>query len=887
MSEQGRKLANPILDQALNSLMDHSEGGAPDHAATSVVDTSSQSSVDGEVPQSAIDASDDDVFSYDDSLLHGDSTLSTKEDDADTDQSVTVDADNAQNGDELFDVLNPVYDSADTSNAVDATADNVAGSDDLFDILDSVNRDNAPTPANVDTDDARNEDSAFDPMGDITINEPDSFTSEGEQDLNISALDVTFDEPDDQVDTSTLLQQSDETDLTESANIDFDPAESIPEDLTIITEDAANLDESEIALDSTTQDSSSEVTPELDDTSLLGIDNVDDYQDDMMNGLIGDYNVNDFEMTDQTDFAQDDASDVDSTSKSDTSPLNEPVATDSDFDDLTGTGDDILALLEPDSTNDTADDSSYLDPADVDFDEAMGITTDDNSDSEITPETMNENDVADLSESDNDTDLSEDIGTKPGSNFEPDPADIMADMIQGDTDTIEGFMAEDATPTLDDPLGPISSATDLGNYLDQLEIPIGPNAADNISSTAELASTQPQPDAVHQPLPEEEVRDDAYSTTQQDKHTGSDMKTHDTDAVTSPENAPQKNSKLFLPLLLAVALGASGGLGLTILYGKYAGQNSNDAMNAVQNVEKRLIGEIQSVTKRADALESRMLETENKVEQSYTGLLQEQTKLLAEQKLIKDELAKMEIQAGNYEKEMLSRLETLLMLTEGLTAELSTQENRLKDTLFRETMAALAEKGGGADSAQLKKLISQLQKTDQRLEQVEVNLKSQRTLLNLVGDETEYVKGRLGELELNKGSLSLPVNPQKKEPAIEERGERPTTPVNDKTTSKVNSNESRGWDVSVSAKTEADATGYILLGVLQPSPGVFEIYLQPKNARDMTAHETYIYSASKRSFIPGYGAIKGVQEVTNSNSVVPYQVITETGVIVGRTRDGR
>lgn len=371
-----------------------------------------------------------------------------------------------------------------------------------------------------------------------------------------------------------------------------------------------------------------------------------------------------------------------------------------------------------------------------------------------------------------------------------------------------------------------------------------------------------------------------------------------TQASSSEPLQPQKNSgandpsvkrkgkviATLLSALLVAGLGAAaGGYAIHQYSMSQVEANSKELDESSEQFKSTLV----ALTARAKQLEDRLAKTDGqiaKVEGYYTSLQTEQNRVLQEQTRLNEQLASIKQESGEYEAAMIERLQSVLLLTRGISDQMSSQELRLKESVFKETVAALESRASGLGNEQLNAVLKDLQDNTTRLEQIEVNLQAQKTLLTLMGDETEFVKSRLGQMENKETKKSLPA------PARPSTTQSNSAAVNSATKSNIPQKapeqiaKELGWQIDIPNPHEESKSGYTLIGVLQKSPGVYEIYVQKKMARSATEYESYIYSPSEKSIIPGYGMIKGVQQTDSDSSVVPYQILTETGIIRGRMR---
>lgn len=432
----------------------------------------------------------------------------------------------------------------------------------------------------------------------------------------------------------------------------------------------------------------------------------------------------------------------------------------------------------------------------------------------------------------------------------------------------------------DSDLPGINRADDLENFLNDLDIPEQTPVYNERKSSIEQDSPA-ETVTQNQPIENKPLSNSAAEDKMENSPPTSKKPNENRQSPPVPLVAVKQNSKFnFVTLCLVTLLGAGGGFAANQAYQYYKPSDTEAASKIIQQETVRFQQALQDLDRRAKTLEDRLQTSDQKilkVEQYYQSLQQEYAAVMAEQVKLTGNLAELKINADEYEKAMIERLESLLKFTKGISDQVSGQEVRLKDTLFRETIAALESRDKTQDTGQIKALVKTMEANDRRLEQIEVNLQSQKTLLSLMGDETEYVKSRLGQIETSSPPTKTVVETT---PPTSAKKATVVTPP----TTKVTPTPADTWKVDIKPEPVASGINYILIGVLQKTPGVFEIYLQPSNAKSATEYESYIFSPSEKSVIPGYGVITGVQAVSGNATVVPYQIVTESGIIKGRAK---
>jgi len=170
----------------------------------------------------------------------------------------------------------------------------------------------------------------------------------------------------------------------------------------------------------------------------------------------------------------------------------------------------------------------------------------------------------------------------------------------------------------------------------------------------------------------------------------------------------------------------------------------------------------------------------------------------------------------------------------------------------------------------------------------------------MVENETEYMKDRVGqsvnERDMDMPSILSPLDSsEESEPVdsddpccvhVEPQGSGESNTVTGDNNATIEAAESaRTNDDNSEGKGSAQGdrgTTYHVMGVFSKGRGSYDIYLQSSDAKNPTDFDQYHLSPNSASTLPGYGRILRVEKQENSNSKIPYVVVTEKGEIRGR-----
>ena len=218
-----------------------------------------------------------------------------------------------------------------------------------------------------------------------------------------------------------------------------------------------------------------------------------------------------------------------------------------------------------------------------------------------------------------------------------------------------------------------------------------------------------------------------------------------------------------------------------------------------------------------------------------------------------------------YEKEMIGRFEQVVNLTAGFATKQESQGQRIKDTVVREVVGIISSDKNNKSSESYLALKKDLEKSENKMAQLEAKVLAQHQMYSFINAEVEYVREKLSRAELAKENV---VENKKTQIIVDtsvvDVKKEPTTKI------KANNNIDSGF-VEKS-----------LAGVKARSKHEYDIYITPTNSTTTQGVVPYIFGPNGASVIPGYGRILAVKELKGSGLRVPYVVITEKGDIRGK-----
>jgi hypothetical protein len=350
--------------------------------------------------------------------------------------------------------------------------------------------------------------------------------------------------------------------------------------------------------------------------------------------------------------------------------------------------------------------------------------------------------------------------------------------------------------------------------------------------------------------------------------------------IQSPVVKSSNMMSIIFVAILGLIFGAAGSFGVEFL-------KDNDYIGPMGNTisQSEITNVVSKLESRFDKLSDRMKNSsdeKNKLIASYQSLSQSQDELMSEQanqiKMIsklQDSTTGLKRTSEKYETEMLGRLQSVLKLITGVAEKQNIQSQTIRETVLRDALLVM-EKNTPEQSSDVKDIAVELRKSITRISQLEAAVIAQKSHLSLLEGETDYVKTSIQRIQVEgakeKPKLDNMVKTSKVETSAGNNGSK-----NALKDFVFVSNEPETVKKYIE---EVDSEKYYLIGVYAKGSGAYDLYLQPRDAKQATAFESFWYNPSIPSSIPGYGRIIGVRSVQDSR--VPFVVVTENGIIRGK-----
>lgn len=345
---------------------------------------------------------------------------------------------------------------------------------------------------------------------------------------------------------------------------------------------------------------------------------------------------------------------------------------------------------------------------------------------------------------------------------------------------------------------------------------------------------------------------------------------------------------LIAATLLSGAAGLAGGIFGPGLLGK-AGVTlpnadvSQEVSTTVYNLRgevKRLESELVAVTKENSNAIVRLRGDVDTVKASQKSMEGQQAEFAGK-------VGELEKGMGQFEVELVKRVEALLTLVENATENNRTMSSDIKETVLREVVQLIEEGGVNGMSAKMQKALEEFKDRADDVSQLQEMVQGLRNLTTMTNAEMKYLTSRVGKLEQN------PTNNYFDTPATQKpKEEKPSLLNNPKPVNVYVDTEQQVQSAQAERKRNTNREEKInrppkqfVVGIHEARKGDYTIYLQAEGASG-TQFKTYRFAGTESSVVPGYGRITGVSKVNDPSTMVDYVVSTESGLITGKKRQG-
>jgi hypothetical protein len=259
-------------------------------------------------------------------------------------------------------------------------------------------------------------------------------------------------------------------------------------------------------------------------------------------------------------------------------------------------------------------------------------------------------------------------------------------------------------------------------------------------------------------------------------------------------------------------------------------------------------------------------------------LKQSNDKLMAGLTEHKNELTSLTRSVDDYRKDFESKLERSMNATLEFMGSVNDNTDKMGEKVYSQTMARVREEFADDSGVKLDEVYEKLVAYDSKISTLEREVKGNKTLMSIYEDENAFVKRRLTEVS-NKSSTrtqnkSSIVAPKKKlvKGIPSKDDDFCCIYITGMGESKLTANKT-----AAAPKPE-----YLILGVFDQSSNQknphWSIYLEDTSERSNQNDVEY----SVGDVLVGYGRILNVVSIKRGDGGIPYEIVTELGVIRNR-----
>lgn len=326
----------------------------------------------------------------------------------------------------------------------------------------------------------------------------------------------------------------------------------------------------------------------------------------------------------------------------------------------------------------------------------------------------------------------------------------------------------------------------------------------------------------------------------------------------SSEKKKTSISSIVISVAAAVLLSSAGTWWLTTS-GPSAQKTASDfaALKSDFDSLKKSINTLQSATQNGEGVT---------LISAYEALSKKQDELNKEQAQLLIMLKSQSENSAQFEKDMIDRFELIVNYAKSVSDQQLQSEQKMRGEIAQTVVSEVSAKTAGIDKSKIVLLENELKVTQQRMSEMQKDVKQQAELVSLLEGETDFVRGQLQDYK-RKSTLA---------PSVGSRADGKQPQVSVRPSGKSQTTESAGGQFSSSLSE------FTLIGVHNGGENGFSIFVQSKEDLGTSAYDTYYFKPGETTQIPGYGNILEVQDMPGSAYAVSYQVITERGVIRGR-----
>ncbi|OUV23056.1 MAG: hypothetical protein CBC55_03140 [Gammaproteobacteria bacterium TMED95] len=348
-----------------------------------------------------------------------------------------------------------------------------------------------------------------------------------------------------------------------------------------------------------------------------------------------------------------------------------------------------------------------------------------------------------------------------------------------------------------------------------------------------------------------------------------------------------KTTKGSLALIIAATLfsgaaGLAGGIfGPSLMHefgvktpGSDASQLISNDVIALKQDLTALKSEVKDVTASNSNAIVRLREDVNSVRSGQQDLAEKHATVTAN-------ISNLESGMGQFEIELVKRVEALLTLVEKATDSNRAMSSDVKETVLREIVLLIEEGGINGVSAQMAKALEEFKNKANEVSQLQDMVTGLRNLTTMTNAEMKYLSSRLGKLEQQPSTQYFTPSEVEAEEEPQLEIKKPVSVYVDTEKKDIKPEPKK---VEPSEKSSVQPKQFVL-GVHEVKRGEYIIYLQREGDSD-TQFKPYRFSKSQAPVVPGYGRITGVSKVKDPTLMIEHVVSTEGGLITGKKRSG-
>lgn len=731
-----------------------------------------------------------------------------------------------------------------------------------------------PVEDSGENDNTDSEDSELDEMFEHQPSESDdeqeqsdtgaSEEEEGVAEKSDEELDALLDEPSLPVDDGVSDEEAESSveDIVVSDPVEIAPAESVDGDIDAL------LDDPDLHDDLSESATSSDEEIDDDFEAMLGDkDNADD--DSEINAVTGDSETeeeissdDDFEaMLDDPDLTVQEEDDVDEdldTAIEDTEPADGEEEGSDDFEAMLG------------ETDLTEEQNGEEEGIDDDIDSMLGDDATEDGEEQVEDDDFESLlDTPDLTEEGSEEEITEDV------------SDLLGDFGDNESEEAEEFTSQEEDLDLD-------SLSGFDSPVEEKVESQEPSLRDTTEYERMLDSASEADTDITASVGVGEEKAKSFSEKRESEVDVKRIDDTDEDMDDDMKKGKSSLAVLIVATLLSGAAGLAGGIFGPGLLGKAGITLPNaDVSQEVYTTVYNLRGEV-------ERLESELVAVTNENSNAIVRLRGDVDTVKASQKSMEGQQAEfagkvgeLEKGMGQFEVELVKRVEALLTLVENATENNRTMSSDIKETVLREVVQLIEDGGVNGMSAKMQKALEEFKDRADDVSQLQEMVQGLRNLTTMTNAEMKYLTSRVGKLEQkptnNYFDTQATQKPKKEKPSPL-NNPKPVNVYVDTEQQVQSAQAVRERNTNREEKINRPPKQFVV-GIHEARKGDYTIYLQAEGASG-TQFKTYRFAGTESSVVPGYGRITGVSKVNDPSTMVDYVVSTESGLITGKKRQG-